>query len=161
MNKLLDPLKKIDPLLQHIKLDKKKVESFPDLLLVLKNRTQSTDFMIQFFKQSLFEIIASAKLAKRASSSLCVCHNRCTRKSCNILCRCRFVNLLPWGKHLLIYNTWATAMLKYSRLPMRTSLNLRQQLCDLLTKPIRSILLLHQHLRLEDWRQVRPFRSQI
>jgi len=37
MNKALDPLKKITPLLQHIKLDnKKKAELFPDLLLVLK-----------------------------------------------------------------------------------------------------------------------------
>ena len=55
MNKVLDPLKKIEPLLQHIKLDKKKAESFPDLLLVLKNHTQSTDFMIQFFKKPLVE----------------------------------------------------------------------------------------------------------
>ncbi len=54
MNKVLDRLK-INPLLQHVKLDKKKAESFPDLLLVLKNHTKSTDFMIQFFKQPLVE----------------------------------------------------------------------------------------------------------
>jgi hypothetical protein len=55
MERVLIPLKKIDPLLQHIRLDKKKAESFPELLLVLKNHTQSTDFMIQFFKKPLIE----------------------------------------------------------------------------------------------------------
>ncbi len=55
MERVLDPLKKMNPLLQHIRLDKKKAESFPDLLLVLNNHTKSTDFMIQICKQPLNE----------------------------------------------------------------------------------------------------------
>ena len=55
MDSVLRPLKKISPVLQHIKLDKKKADSFPELLLVLKNHTQSTDFMIQFLKQPRVE----------------------------------------------------------------------------------------------------------
>ena len=53
MNKVLDPLRMIKPLLQHIKLDKKKAEAFPELLEVLKCHTQSTEFMIQFFKHAI------------------------------------------------------------------------------------------------------------
>ena len=49
MDKVLAPLKKISPLLKHIKLDKKKAEAFPELLTVLQCHTQCTDFMIQFF----------------------------------------------------------------------------------------------------------------
>ena len=52
---MLGPLRKISPLLQHIKLDKKKPKSFPELMLVLKNHTQSTDFTTQFFYQPLIE----------------------------------------------------------------------------------------------------------
>ncbi len=49
IDKVLAPLKKINPLLEHIKLDKKKAEAFPELLTVLKCHTQCSDFMIQFF----------------------------------------------------------------------------------------------------------------
>ena len=55
MDKVLEPLKGISPLLQHIKLDKKKAEAFPDLLKVLECHTQSTDCMIQFFKEPLVD----------------------------------------------------------------------------------------------------------
>ena len=55
MDCVLRPLSKISPLLQHIKLDKKKADSFPELLLDLQNHTQSTDFMVQFLKQPRVE----------------------------------------------------------------------------------------------------------
>ena len=55
MMQVLGPLKRIIPRLQHIKLDKKKAEAFPELLKVLKCHSRSTDFMIQFFKQPLIE----------------------------------------------------------------------------------------------------------
>ena len=55
MDKVLEPLKGISPLLQHIKLDKKKAEAFPDLLKVLECHTQSADCMIQFFKEPLVD----------------------------------------------------------------------------------------------------------
>jgi len=53
MQDVLKPLKGISPRLQHIKLDKKKAEAFPELLKVLKCYTRSTEFMIQFFKEPL------------------------------------------------------------------------------------------------------------
>ncbi len=52
---VLGPLKRISPGLQHIKLDKKKAEAFPELLKVLECHSRSSDFMIQFFKQPLIE----------------------------------------------------------------------------------------------------------
>ena len=55
IDKVLEPLRLINPLLQHIKLDKKKSEAFPELLEVLKCHTQSTEFMVQFFKHSIKE----------------------------------------------------------------------------------------------------------
>ena len=55
MDKVLEPLKGISPLLQQIKLDKKKAEAFPDLLKVFECHTQSTDCMIQFFKEPLVD----------------------------------------------------------------------------------------------------------
>jgi hypothetical protein len=47
----LAPLRKICPSLEHIKLDKKKSQAYPDLLKVLDEHTQSTDYMIQFWKK--------------------------------------------------------------------------------------------------------------
>ena len=55
MNKVLDPLRLINPLLQHIKLDKKKADAFLELLEVLKCHTRSTEIMIQFFKHSIIK----------------------------------------------------------------------------------------------------------
>ena len=49
MDKVSAPLKKINPLLEHIKLDKKKTEAVPELLTVLKCHTQCSDFMIRYF----------------------------------------------------------------------------------------------------------------
>jgi hypothetical protein len=46
-------LKTISPILKHIKLDKKHPKAFPELLQVLKCHTQSTDYIIIFFKESL------------------------------------------------------------------------------------------------------------
>jgi hypothetical protein len=51
----LAPLKSINPSLQHIKLNKKRAESFPDLLKVMECHTRSTDYMIQFFSEPLIE----------------------------------------------------------------------------------------------------------
>ncbi len=51
----LAPLKSISPSLEHIKLDKKKAESFPDMLKVMECHMRSTDYMIQFFKEPLVE----------------------------------------------------------------------------------------------------------
>ena len=53
MRKALMPLRGIDTRLDHIKLGKKKTEDFLKRLKVLQNHTQSTEFMIQFFKESL------------------------------------------------------------------------------------------------------------
>ena len=53
MDKVLDVLKAIDPDLKHIKLDKKHANAFPELLRVLKCHAQCTDYMIQFFKETL------------------------------------------------------------------------------------------------------------
>jgi len=53
MTKVVDTLKKISPDLKHIKLDKKQSDTFPELLKVLQCHAQSTDYMIQFFKESL------------------------------------------------------------------------------------------------------------
>jgi hypothetical protein len=55
MDRVVGPLRKIRLLLQHIKLDKKKADEFPELFLVLKNHTQSTDFIVQFCKQPRVE----------------------------------------------------------------------------------------------------------
>ena len=44
-------MRRICPSLEHIKLDKKGAEAFPELLEVLKCHSQSTDYMIQFFKE--------------------------------------------------------------------------------------------------------------
>jgi hypothetical protein len=55
MLKVLGSLRSICPALQHIKLDKKRAEEFPDLLQVLKSHSQSCDYMIQFFKEPLIE----------------------------------------------------------------------------------------------------------
>jgi len=46
LDKALDHLKKIDPMIQHVKLGKKKVKAFPDLLKVLRCHSSCTDFMI-------------------------------------------------------------------------------------------------------------------
>jgi hypothetical protein len=53
MMQVLGPLKSIiSPHLQHIKLDKKKAEVFPELLTkVLKRNSRSTNFMLFFFKK--------------------------------------------------------------------------------------------------------------
>ena len=53
IDKVVDILKKMSPDLKHIKLDKKASEKFPDLLKVLKCHAQSTDYMIQFFKEAV------------------------------------------------------------------------------------------------------------
>ena len=50
MHNVLKPLRVISPSFQHIKLDKKKAEAFPELLEVLKCHTRSMEFMIQFKK---------------------------------------------------------------------------------------------------------------
>ncbi len=55
MINMLRPLKSISPSLQHIKLDKKRAESFPDLVKILECHSHSTDCMIQFFKEPLIE----------------------------------------------------------------------------------------------------------
>ena len=55
LEKMLDPLNKINPMLQHIELDKKKGEAFPELLTVLRCHTPCSDFMIRFSKQPLVE----------------------------------------------------------------------------------------------------------
>ena len=55
MMKVLGPLKSINPTLQHIKLVKKRAKPFPELLKVLECHTQSTDYVIQFFKEPLIE----------------------------------------------------------------------------------------------------------
>ncbi len=55
MINVLRPLKSISPSLQHIKLDKKRAESCPELVKVLECHSQSTDYMIQFFKEPLIE----------------------------------------------------------------------------------------------------------
>ncbi len=49
----MDKLKRIAPNLEHIKLDKKQSEAFPELLQVLQCHAQCTDYVIQFFKESL------------------------------------------------------------------------------------------------------------
>jgi hypothetical protein len=49
IDQLLNPLRLISPRIQHIKLDKKKEEEFPELLGGLKGHTHSAEFMIQFF----------------------------------------------------------------------------------------------------------------
>jgi hypothetical protein len=46
INKVLVVLRLINPLIHHIKLDKKKAEAFLELLEVLKYHTQSTEIMI-------------------------------------------------------------------------------------------------------------------
>jgi hypothetical protein len=51
MSKLLRSLQRITPSLEHIKLDKKRVEEFPELVQVLKGHSQSTDYTTQFFKE--------------------------------------------------------------------------------------------------------------
>ena len=51
MIELLGTLKSICPSLQNIKLDKKRAESFPDLLQVIECHSRSTDYMIRFFKE--------------------------------------------------------------------------------------------------------------
>jgi hypothetical protein len=56
MMHVLGTLKRICPRLQHIKLDKKKAETFPELLEVLKCHSRINDFMIPFFKKSLIEV---------------------------------------------------------------------------------------------------------
>ncbi len=48
-------LKRVCPSLEHIKLDKKRAELFPDLLKVLECHSKSTDYMIQFFKEPLVQ----------------------------------------------------------------------------------------------------------
>jgi hypothetical protein len=53
MDKVLDKLKIIDTDLKHIKLDEKHAEAFLDLLYVLKCHARATDYIIQFFKESL------------------------------------------------------------------------------------------------------------
>ena len=53
MIELLGTLKSICPSLQNIKLDKKRAESFPDLLQIFECHTRSTDYMIQFLKEPL------------------------------------------------------------------------------------------------------------
>ena len=53
MDTVLQPIRAIIPSLQHIKLDKKKAEAFPELLKVLKCHTWSPEFMIQCFKEPL------------------------------------------------------------------------------------------------------------
>ncbi len=58
MIKVLCPLKSIIPSLQHIKLDKKRAESFPELVKVLECHTHRTDYMIKFFKEPLIESCA-------------------------------------------------------------------------------------------------------
>ena len=51
MSKVLRSLQIISPSLEHIKLDKKRVEEFLELVQVLKGHSQNTDYMIQFFKE--------------------------------------------------------------------------------------------------------------
>ena len=51
MSKVLRSLQRISPFLEHIKLNKKRVEEFPELVQVLKGHNQSTDYMIQLFKE--------------------------------------------------------------------------------------------------------------
>ncbi len=51
MSKVLRSLKRISPSLEHIKLDKKRVEETTELEQVLKGHSQSTDYTIQFFKE--------------------------------------------------------------------------------------------------------------
>jgi len=53
MAKVVDTLKNISLDLTHIKLDKKQLEKFPELLKVLQCHAQSTEYIIQFFKDSL------------------------------------------------------------------------------------------------------------
>jgi len=53
MEKVVEKFKIIDPKFKDIKLDKKKSEKFPDILQALKFHSQSTDFTIKFFKESL------------------------------------------------------------------------------------------------------------
>jgi len=43
---VLGPLNRISSRLQHIKVDKKKASSFPELFKVLKCHSRSIDFMI-------------------------------------------------------------------------------------------------------------------
>jgi len=58
MIKMLRPLKSISPSLQHIKLDKKSAESFPEVVKVLECHAQSMDYIIEFFKEPLIESCA-------------------------------------------------------------------------------------------------------
>ena len=55
MIKVLGLLKSISPCLQHIELDKKRAKSCPDLLKMLECHTESTNYMIRFFKEPLIE----------------------------------------------------------------------------------------------------------
>ena len=50
-DQVLGTLRSICPSLENIKLDKKRAESFLDLLQVFECHTRSTDYMIQFFKE--------------------------------------------------------------------------------------------------------------
>ena len=49
----VEPVTAHQTLLQHIKLDKKEADDFPDLLEVLKGYTESTEFLIQFFEHPI------------------------------------------------------------------------------------------------------------
>jgi hypothetical protein len=53
MGRVLNPLRLINSLLQHTKLDKKKAGDFPELLEVVKYHTHSKEFTIQFFKHPI------------------------------------------------------------------------------------------------------------
>jgi len=55
MMNVLSALKRVSPNLKHIKFDKKQAQGFLDLLHVLDCQTRSTYYMIQFFKEPLFE----------------------------------------------------------------------------------------------------------
>jgi len=50
-------------------------------------------FYDPFLKSNLLLKTAFAKLAAKASSSQCVCHNPYNKKSSSVICRCRFQNL--------------------------------------------------------------------
>jgi len=64
---ILDPLRLINPILKHIKLNKKKAEACLEVLVVLiKCHTQSKEFIIQLFKHSIIK-------------------KNCIRKACNAM----------------------------------------------------------------------------
>ena len=65
MGKVLDNLKNINPMFEHIILDKKKSLAFPELLTVLQFTTQCIDFVIQFLKKPLVENYVCKAFSKR------------------------------------------------------------------------------------------------